>query len=242
VCVESVADHADGFPHEALMIRPLLHVHVVCLQVRGRVLARLFTLRWVGGGGSGGQAVERQTKRARGKRNGCYPLLLLSHAYAYAEHEERGPQARQNTFQNMQSQVVGRQPPTRANPSGIGANYLRGTSTPAHAADQHSTLKAPRSRLHSHSPRTQRATYTTPLPFSIRTQSPHTRPGRLRLPYKSVDSLRRQSPQHQLQTHSTAHTSPRPADTRQTLRSPNLLAAMTIAEEFKSRNFSKSPR
>jgi hypothetical protein len=201
MCVQSVADHADGFPHEALMIRPLLHVHVVCLQVRGRVLARLFTLRWVGGGGSGGQAVERQTKRARGKRNGCCPLLLLS--YAYAEHEERGPQARQNTFQNMQAQVAscGLWVDSR----GIGANYLRGTSTPAHAADQHSTLKAPRSRLHSHSPRTQRATYTTPPPFCIRTQSPHTRPGRLRLPYKSVDSLRRQSPQHKLQTQHRPH-------------------------------------
>jgi hypothetical protein len=66
-------------------------------------------------------------------------------------------------------------------------------------------LKAPGSRLHSHSPRTQRATYTTPPPFCIRTQSPHTRPGRLRLPYKSVDSLRRQSPQHKLQTQHRPH-------------------------------------
>jgi hypothetical protein len=89
MCVQRVADHADGFPHEALMIRPLLHVHIVCLQVRGRVLARLFTVRWVGGGGGRGQAIERQTKRARGKRNGCCPLFLLS--YAYAEHEEGGP-------------------------------------------------------------------------------------------------------------------------------------------------------
>ena len=55
-----------------------------------------------GGGGSGGQAVERQTKRARGKRNGSPLLFLLS----YAEHEERGPRARQNTFQNVQSQVA----------------------------------------------------------------------------------------------------------------------------------------
>jgi hypothetical protein len=157
MCVQSVADHADGFPHEALMIRPLLHVHVVCLQVRGRVLARLFTLRWVGGGGSGGQAVERQTKRARGKRNGCCPLLLLS--YAYAQHEERGPQTRQNTFQNMQAQVASCglwvDSRRRANPPGIGANYLRGTSTPAHAADQHSTQPSPQG--------TQKST-TQPLP------------------------------------------------------------------------------
>jgi hypothetical protein len=201
MCVQRVADHADGFPHEALMIRPLLHVHIVCLQVRGRVLARLFTVRWVGGGGGRGQAIERQTKRARGKRNGCCPLFLLS--YAYAEHEEGGPQTRQSAFQNVQSQVAscGR----RANPSGIGANYLRGTSTPAHAADQPSTLKAPRSRLHSHSPRTQRATYTTPPPLHIRSQSPHICPGRLRLPYKSVDSLRRQSSQHKLQTQHRPH-------------------------------------
>ena len=102
MCDQSVAHHADGFSHEALMIRPLLHVHVVCVQVRGRVLAGLFNLGWVGGGGSGGQAVERQTKRARGKRNGSPLLFLLS----YAEHEERGPRARQNTFQNVQSQVA----------------------------------------------------------------------------------------------------------------------------------------
>jgi hypothetical protein len=178
MCVQSVADHADGFPHEALMIRPLLHVHVVCFQIRGRVLAGLFTLRWVDNGGSGGQAVERQTKRARGKRNGCPLLFLLS----YAEHEERSPQARQNTFQNVQSQVASRKPqaarcgPTAANasPSRIGAliTYVELRLQLTLLISTAPNPQGTRTRLHSHSPRTQRATYTISPPLCIRVHPP----------------------------------------------------------------------
>ena len=87
--MRGMAHHADGFAHEALMIRSVLGAHVLCYEIRRRNLTGLFALRLLSGSicrrwASCTQVIERKAQSARGDHSSDPWLLPRS-----GEHEEQ---------------------------------------------------------------------------------------------------------------------------------------------------------